>query len=311
MVKLQRPAYAYMGGKVVAWDDAHVHVSSESLIRGISVFEGIKGYWSHDNTTFNILQLEAHFARLQRSARLSYLPFDWSYARFVGAIEALVSKLVSRERDMWVRTTLASIDGHWGEATTSDLILTAYHQDKQRPAPIDLGISTWRRGADVATPTRIKAASNYHISRLARIEGRRQGYGDMVLLNSMDRVAEASASCILLVRNGCVITPPATEGCLESITVDLIEAICAHLNIDFERRPIDRTELTIADELALAGTLAELMPVKSVEGLPLPAQRPVLDRVADFFWGAVRGAKALPVIQLTPLNVKQTEAAAA
>jgi hypothetical protein len=33
---------------IVGWDDAKIHVSTKASIRGISVFEGIKGYWSRD-----------------------------------------------------------------------------------------------------------------------------------------------------------------------------------------------------------------------------------------------------------------------
>ena len=55
-----------------------------------------------------------------------------------------------------------------------------------------------------------------------------------------------------------VYTPPATEGALESITVNIVEALAKSLGIEFSRRPIDRTELLIADEIAICGTLAEV-----------------------------------------------------
>jgi len=55
MAKLQKPAYVFMGGKLTSWDEAHLHVGSEALIRGISVFEGIKAYWQHDEKRLNLL----------------------------------------------------------------------------------------------------------------------------------------------------------------------------------------------------------------------------------------------------------------
>ena len=70
---LQKPPFVYMGGKLTAWDDANIHVGAAALIRGISVFEGIKGYWRHDNSQFGLLALKEHYDRLARSAMLQYL----------------------------------------------------------------------------------------------------------------------------------------------------------------------------------------------------------------------------------------------
>lgn len=73
---------------------------------------------------------------------------------------------------MWARTTLFAIDGHWGEGTVSDLVVTAYHQDKQVPSLICIGTSTWQRSSDISLPARIKTGTNYQVARLARMEGR-------------------------------------------------------------------------------------------------------------------------------------------
>ena len=102
-------------------------------------------------------------------------------------------------------------------------------------------------------------------------------------------------------RNGQVITPPATEGCVESITVSIVEALCQKLGLGvcFERRPIDRTELTVADAICLAGTLMELARVRRLESRPLPTQTPIHDRISDEFWAAVRDERPHPAVTVT------------
>ena len=76
----------------------------------------------------------------------------------------------------------------------------------------------------------------------------------MILLNRSGRVAEGIAACVLLVRDGVVSVPPASEGAIESITLRILGAeLAGDEGISLERRPIDRSELYIADELALAG----------------------------------------------------------
>ena len=44
MAVLQQPAYVYMNGKLTPWDDARLHIGCEAVTRGLSIFEGVKGY---------------------------------------------------------------------------------------------------------------------------------------------------------------------------------------------------------------------------------------------------------------------------
>ena len=111
----------------------------------------------------------------------------------------------------------------------------------------------------------------------------------MVLLNQWGRVAETTGSCLLVVRDGTISTPPPTEGALESITIDLAEEISRSLGIPFLRRPIDRTELCVADEISIAGTLSELAKVTHFDGHDLPDKTPFLDAVSECFWSAATG----------------------
>ena len=300
MVQLQKPEFVYMGGKLRSWDEAKLHVGCEAVTRGLNVFEGVKGYWQPDGH-FGIVRLQHHYDRLHRSARLLHIPFDQTYDEYARAIHELIGALLEPDRDMWARTTLYVTEGHWGENTVADLIVTAYHQDKQSPESINLGVSTWRRSVDVSLPARIKTSTNYQVARLARIEGRAQGCQDMVLLNQWGRVAEATGSCVLIVRDGIIYTPPATEGALESITLDIVEALSHSLGIKFVRRPIDRTELLVAEEIAICGTLAEVMLVKTIEGLPLTQEKSVLAALQTRYLQAVRGIDPHPFVELSYL----------
>jgi branched-chain amino acid aminotransferase len=289
-----------MGGKIVAWDDARIHVGAEALIRGISVFEGIKGYWSHDGTRLSLVAFGEHYARLRRSAMLQHLPFAWTEEEVLDACMSLVQRLQKPDSDLWLRPTVFAVEGNWGTGTVSDLVITCYQQPKKRPDPMKVGISTWQRPLDNAYPARIKSAANYQVGRLARIEGRRHGYDDMVLLNTWGRVAESTGSCVILARSGRLVTPPPHEGCLESITVDIVSALCEELGIPFERRPVDRSELLVADEVALAGTLMELGVVKQLEDRAMP-DAPLVRAVADRYWACVRAQTAHPAVRLTPV----------
>lgn len=288
MKKLQKPEFVFMHGKLVPWDEALIHVGCEAATRGLNVFEGIKGYWQQ-NEKFGIVFLKRHYLRLLRSAKLLHIPCPWTYEEYELAVFELLGALLVKDKDMWIRTTLFAIEGNWGEETKADLVLTAYNQDKQEPQPINLGISTWGRSGDNMLPARIKTSTNYQAGRLARIEGRSRDFHDMVLLNQWGRVAEATGSCMLMVREGVIYTPPASEGALESITLDFVEELAKSMDIDFVRRPIDRTELYIADELAICGTLAELVPIQKIDSYNIEPFGPVLTKIRNKFFRLVRG----------------------
>jgi branched-chain amino acid aminotransferase len=296
-LRLQKPDWVFFGGEVRRWEDAVLHVSSEAVVRGLNVFEGLKGYWQEDGR-FGFVHLERHYARLSRSARLLHIEVPVTYEEFERACFRLTRALYRPDKDLYLRATLFVIEGHYGEGTVADLVLTGYQQDKDPPAPIDMGVSTWRRPSDVAMPTRIKTGSNYQVARLARIEGRSRGYKDMILLNQSGRVAESTGACVLLVRDGHVSTPPAAEGALESITVDVVAELAASLAIEVTRRPIERSELYIADELGLAGTLSEITMVRSVDDVALGEEWPILRTLAQRYRDAVMGIDAHPAAEI-------------
>jgi branched-chain amino acid aminotransferase len=299
-IQLQRPAHVFFEGKVRPWEEAVLHVSVESVVRGINVFEGLKGYWQ-PNGDFGLRTLRRHYDRLTRSGRLLHIPVSFSYEEFEQACFDIACAELRPEKDLYIRATLFVVEGHYGEGTVSDLVLTAYQQRKEPPEPIDIGLSTWRRSPDVAMPARIKSSANYQVARLAHIEGRGRGYEEMVLLNDSGRVAEGIGSCLLLVRDGRVYSPPASEGALESITLEIVGALATSMGSPFERRPIDRSELYLADEVGVTGTLSAVTLVRSIDELRLPEQTPILSALRCRYLAAVRGIEPHPAAELSIL----------
>ena len=62
-LQLQRPDHLYFDGAVRPWDEGVLHVSTEAVVRGLNVFEGLKGYWQESGElAFRTLQspLRAH-----------------------------------------------------------------------------------------------------------------------------------------------------------------------------------------------------------------------------------------------------------
>ena len=80
---------------------------------------------------------------------------------------------------------------------------------------IDVCVSSWRRISDDVMPARVKAGANYQNNRLAAVEARTNGYDDALMLNRDGSLAEATGASVMIVRDGCLITPTVTSGILE------------------------------------------------------------------------------------------------
>lgn len=302
--QLQSPAYAVVNGELVPYDDVKIHVSAEALTRALSIFEGMKGYWDPEGREFGIRNPRRHYERLRRSAALLHIPVDFTFEEYRDACLDLARALLTVESDMWFRTTMYVVDGHWGQGTRADLVVTAFHQTKDLMPPMSLTVSSWRRSGDTQLPYRVKASANYVVARQARIEATGRGYDEAVLLNDAGRVAEATGSCVVAYRDGVVRTPPAYEGALESITLDVVEQICRRDGVAFERRPMDRTELLTSDEAAVVGTISELTPISRVDTTELRVDG-VLSSLRDRYIGAMRRSERLSDVEFEILPVEE------
>jgi len=305
--QLQTPAVASVDGRITHYPDVRIHVSAEALTRGLSVFEGLKAYWDDECKALALRWPDRHYARLRRSCALLHIPVHFTVDEYVAWINELAAHIATRDRDIWFRTTMYVTEGHWGEGTRGQLVITAFTQSKEAPPPYRIGVSTWRRPSDVSMPARVKSAANYQVARVARIEANMRGLDDAILLNEYGRVAEGTGSCVVCVRDGKLLTPPASEGALESLTVDAIELVCAELGVGFERRPIDRSELLVADEIALAGTITEVGVVSEIDGFEKRVNG-LLAEVRGSYIDALRRRTTLPGLAFSAISADELDA---
>jgi branched-chain amino acid aminotransferase len=86
---------------------------------------------------------------------------------------------------------------------------------------------------------------------------------------------------LFIVRDGVLITPGVDQDILEGITRASVLEIAQAMGIPTLERPVDKTELFVADEVFLSGTAARVTPVRRVENTDMPSQRPVMGAIRD------------------------------
>jgi branched-chain amino acid aminotransferase len=290
------PEWAWRDGQFVRWDDCRIHARSQAVLIGVSVFEGIRAYVGPDDEELYLFRFADHMRRLAQSLKIARIP-----AVVPPNLEDVCAELLVRNRwheDVHISPFAClgvSPDfGFLSENPNVTFIVTAVARPRARA--IDSGahlkVSSYTRISESTTPPRIKAAANYHNSRLAALEARVDGYDNAVLLNHRGTVAEATDACLAIVRDGRLITPPVVAGLLESVTRSTVIRLAAEtLYVPVEEREVDRSELYVADEAFLCGTGAEITPVVSFDRIEVGAGRsgPITRQLQEAYYQVVRG----------------------
>jgi branched-chain amino acid aminotransferase len=127
-------------------------------------------------------------------------------------------------------------------------------------------ISSWRRVDDNVIPARGKIAGAYANSAFIKTDAMRAGFDEALVLTQEGHVSEGSAMNFFMLRDGVLVTPSITENVLEGITRrSIMELAKEELGLTVVERPVDRTEVYLADELFLTGTAAQVTAVTRVD----------------------------------------------
>jgi branched-chain amino acid aminotransferase len=169
-----------------------------------------------------------------------------------------------------------------------------FPEEKRRDG-LDLVVSSLRRPPPDVLDPRVKSL-NYLNNALAKLEARRAGADEALLLNMSGRVAEASVANVFAVKDDRLVTPPVTEGALEGITRASILELAQGMGIDTREEALARYDLLAADEVFLTGSGAGVVPVRSLDGVPIGsgAPGPVMARLRDAFLAAAPGWGVAP-----------------
>jgi branched-chain amino acid aminotransferase len=274
------PPYAWLNGSVVAWDDCVLHARSQGAFWAANVFEGVRAYWNSADEDLYLFRLSDHLTRLRRSMKCVHLELKHSGEDLADAcVDLLRANKFREDVHLVIVAYFGMGPGFDPLAITDDtgvhITAVPWRRGERYHRGVAASVSSWRRIGNDSMPPRIKTGANYHNSRLAQHEATRNGFDTTLILNQRGTLAEAPGACVMIVRDGRLITPPAASGVLEGITLATVDELAQrHLGIGVEFRDIDRAELYVADEVFLCGTLAEILPITSVDRLPVGDGRP-------------------------------------
>ena len=249
----------YLNGEFMRLADAKVSVLDRGFIYGDGVYEVVPVY---RRKPFRMAQHLARLARTLDGVRMA----DPHPGRWPSLIEELIARQPFDDQAVYLQVTrgVAKRDHAFpqGVAPTvfmmsNPLSLPSREQVEHGTAVVTADDNRWLR-CDLKTTSLIgnvlmrQYAADHDAVETVMF---RDGY-----------LTEASASNVLVVRDGTVIAPPKDNLILPGITYDATLEIAQGANIRLEVRPVSRDETMSADEMWLSSSSKEVLAVTRVDG---------------------------------------------
>ncbi|MBI5095492.1 MAG: branched-chain amino acid transaminase [Candidatus Hydrogenedentes bacterium] len=288
--------FAYFEGKYIPSVDANISIMTHGFNYGTGLFEGIRGYYCPSENNILIFKLKEHIDRFVRNFNILCMEVPETAADIENICVEVTKRSGFREgvyiRPLCYKSELSLGPKLRGVESKFCCYVIKLGDYCDIESGLDVAVSSWRRIADNAIPTRAKSTGSYINSALAATEAKQAGFDEAVFLREDGTVAEGSAMNIFMLANGKLITPPPNSDILVGITRNtVIELVQAELGLEVVERPIARTELYICDELFFTGTGAQVAPVRSVDRRIIGSGKPgpVSKELQDLYFRVVQG----------------------
>ncbi len=273
--------YAWFNGECIPFSEAKISIATHALHYGTAAFGGMRAIPNpSDNNEFLLFRTDKHIKRLTQSAKFLLTELKEDYVS--NALEKII-KINKPDKPIYIRpfvyTSDLGIAPRLHNIETNFFIYCIELGDYLSPDGVTCRMSSWSRQEDRSLPLRGKISGAYITSSLAKTEASLSGFDEALLLNSRGKVSEASGMNLFIVRDGDLITPGVDQDILEGITRASVMELAKSMGINVIERPVDKTELFIADEVFLTGTAAKITPIKQIESTKLVGSRKIMEKL--------------------------------
>ena len=293
-------------GCIIPISHAKVNVLSPTSQFGANVFEGLRAYWNISEKQLYVFRLSEHTNRLQNSMKMLGFETEFTNVFLQQSVIDIIQANNFQEDLVCRQTVFLDGFGNWSATGPVEMFIAPMAKGRyyELTQGINVCISSWERINEKSLSPKIKMGANYMNSRMGQLEAVRNGYDSAIFLNQEGTVSEGPGSCVFIVKDGVLITPPLTASILESITRSTIIDIARDdLDLEVIERDVEKSELYIADEVFMCGTAVEIVPVFSVDKVQVGqgAEGGVTLSIKNLYLQIVRGKVKKYKKWLTPV----------
>ncbi len=263
----------FIDGEFVAPEEARMSIFDYGFTWGDCVYD-VTSVWQGW-----FFKLEQHLDRFERSCAGFRLSNPYSRDQVKAILAECVERAGLENAYVKVEVTRGTTPDQSRDLRRARQRLTAYAipyvwlwgEEKCRDGATLHVCRRFERISSRAVDQRLK---NYNRADLVqgRLDAYDAGCDDAVLVGPDGGLSEGFGWNILLVRDGCVVTPD--RNVLEGCTREAVEEICRDEGVPFELRRVDPEELTEASEVLATTTAGGVMPIVAIDGRPVGDGRP-------------------------------------
>lgn len=252
-------------GRVCISPFDHGLIVGDGVFETLSTVRGIPFAWTR------------HYERLLRSAAgLGFEPPGSGELR-----EAVIAVMDANALpEARIRITVTSGPGPLGteRGTQGTTAMVAVAPPTEWPATADVVIAPWtrnERGAMVGLKT-ISYAENARALAWAK----ERDAGEAIFGNNQDHLCEGTGTNVYVVKDGRVVTPPLSSGCLDGVTRQVLLIVAPDVGVTIEEADLPVGALAGADEAFLSSATRGAQPIARVDGRAVPsAPGPITEKL--------------------------------
>jgi D-alanine transaminase len=258
----------YLNGQFVPIEDAKISVLDRGFIYGDGVYEVVPVYARHP------YRMPQHLARLQRSLDGIRLANPHTAAEWEAIVRELIARMPFTDQAVYLQVTrgVAKRDHAFPVGVkptvfmmSNPLVLPSAEQVEHGVAIITGVDQRWLH-CDLKTTSLLGNV-------LARQDAVDAGAVEAVLFRN-GFLTEASASNVLIVKDGVIVAPPKDNLILPGITYDAALELAQAGGLALAVRPVARAEALGAAEMWLSSSTKEVLAVTTVDGRPFAGGKP-------------------------------------
>jgi branched-chain amino acid aminotransferase len=256
--------HVYLNGRILPAKEASVSVFDHGFLYGDGIYETMRVY---EGVVFKINE---HISRLYRSASLIGLRIPYNTEGIKAAIcETLIA---NGFRNAYMRITVSRGRGDIGldpDLCPEPTVMIISRELREYPPEyykkgISVIIAKTRRNLREAIDPRIKSL-NFLNNILAKIEAKKLGAYEAIMLNVNKKLAEGTISNVFFTIDGMLCTPSVSCGILDGITRGIVIGLAKKQGIRVKEGKFTKEDLYCAEEVFITNTTMEVMPVSGVD----------------------------------------------
>jgi len=263
---------AYVNNKYIPLNKAKVPILDRGFLYGDGVFETMRArggvIFRFDRHLKRMLSSLEKFDIRPRPSRRKLERITRLLLRKSGLKDAYVKIIITRGRSM----------GPFAAYGKSAPTMVIYALPYKYPAGArEKGVSACVLGSGSAGKSEIprNKSLNYLNNILCRIEARKKGFDDAIMVDSNGFITEATASNVFLVKSRTVFTSPLKCGILPGITRrEVIDIVGKRFKGSIRKTLIKKSDLRAACEIFLTNSLKGIIPVVRIDNRVVGGGKP-------------------------------------